>query len=98
MKDGTSKFAYWVNYVKSMGLVIWRKSRVPVIAKMGSLGINSGAHSKNGPGIDSTHGISRPLMLSGLCLLLVSIESCLLVPAADAWSLCCSSACYVLIV
>jgi hypothetical protein len=54
-----------------MGLVIWRKSRVPVIAKMGISGIdstcgsiNSGAHSKNGPGIDSTHGIGRPLMYS----------------------------------
>jgi hypothetical protein len=51
-----------------MGLVIWRKSRVPLIAEMGisgidsTCGINSTAHSKNGPGIDSTHGIDRPLM------------------------------------
>jgi hypothetical protein len=30
-------------------------------------GINSGAHSKNGPGIDSPHGIDRPLM----CALLI---------------------------
>jgi hypothetical protein len=29
-------------------------------------GINSGAHSRNGPRIDSTHGIDRPLMLTGM--------------------------------